>query len=129
MGVIVAGLFSRSEWAEPLPAFITTYAGDTLWALAILLALVILFPDRQIVHQFWLTIVIAFSIEFSQLYQADWINTIRHTRLGGLILGFGFKWSDLICYTTGSLAGAAGIWIARRPAVSGSQKRPRSRNC
>jgi len=50
---------------------------------------------------------LAFSIaiELSQLYHAPWIDSIRHTTLGALILGFGFVWSDLICYAVGVLLG------------------------
>jgi glycopeptide antibiotics resistance protein len=50
-------------------------------------------------------LLLSYAIEFSQLYQADWINALRHTTLGGLVLGFGFLWSDLVCYTAGVLAG------------------------
>lgn len=31
-----------------------------------------------------------FVIEFSQLYHAEWIDQIRDTSLGGLVLGYGF---------------------------------------
>ena len=41
------------------------------------------------------------AIEISQLYHAPWIDSIRRTTLGGLILGFGFLWSDLACYAVG----------------------------
>ncbi|MDX8376640.1 MAG: DUF2809 domain-containing protein [Mariprofundales bacterium] len=50
-------------------------------------------------------IVFAFTIEFSQLYHAPWIDQIRSTMIGGLILGFGFKISDLVCYTIGITLG------------------------
>jgi hypothetical protein len=43
----------------------------------------------------------SFIIEISQLYQSPWINNIRKTRLGGLVLGFGFLWSDIVCYLIG----------------------------
>lgn len=59
---------------------------------------------------YWLSAIVAllfsFSIEVSQLYQADWINAIRHTRLGGLVLGFGFQWTDLVAYSVGIAFGA-----------------------
>ena len=42
-----------------------------------------------------------YGIELSQLYHALWIDAIRNTTLGGLIIGFGFLWSDLVCYTIG----------------------------
>ncbi|MCY7330065.1 MAG: DUF2809 domain-containing protein [Saprospiraceae bacterium] len=37
-----------------------------------------------------------------QLYHAPWMDGLRVTRLGGLILGFGCLWSDLGCYTLGA---------------------------
>jgi hypothetical protein len=61
-----------------------------------------------------LTIAISFSVEFSQLYQAEWINTIRSTRIGALFLGVGFKWSDLPCYTVGCLMGVTGEILVSR---------------
>jgi hypothetical protein len=47
------------------------------------------------------TLVACYSIESSQLYHAPWIDTLRHTRVGGLVLGYGFLWSDVACYTVG----------------------------
>ena len=35
------------------------------------------------------------------MYHAPWIDSIRRTTLGGLVLGFGFVWSDLACYAVG----------------------------
>jgi hypothetical protein len=40
-------------------------------------------------------------IEMSQIYHAPWIDSIRHTTLGGLVLGYGFLWGDLACYAVG----------------------------
>ena len=53
-----------------------------------------------------ISIIFSYGIEISQLYHAPWIDSIRATTLGGLILGFGFLWSDLICYTVGIVIGA-----------------------
>ena len=50
-------------------------------------------------------LVFSLAIEFSQLYQSTWINQIRHTTFGGLILGFGFLWTDVICYIIGIILG------------------------
>jgi hypothetical protein len=55
---------------------------------------------------FVLAMKFSYVIEFSQLYQSDWINTLRDTTLGGLILGYGFLWSDLLCYAAGIFIGA-----------------------
>ncbi|MCK5842387.1 MAG: DUF2809 domain-containing protein [Candidatus Sabulitectum sp.] len=103
--VIAAGLFSRSEYASHLPVFIQDYAGDTLWALALYIVLAFFSPGAGSKELLFISIIISFVIEFSQLYQADWINSVRNTEPGGLILGYGFKWSDLLCYSTGIITG------------------------
>lgn len=46
-----------------------------------------------------------YGVEFSQLYQAPWINDIRTPRIGGLVLEHGFLASDLLCYTAGIVLG------------------------
>lgn len=48
-----------------------------------------------------------FFIEISQLYHAEWIDRIRDTSLGGLVLGYGFLWSDIEAYTLGVASCAA----------------------
>lgn len=62
---------------------------------------IIVFPIWRSTHIAALTLLGSFAVEFSQLYQADWINVIRSTTPGALLLGHGFLWQDLICYTTG----------------------------
>ena len=100
--IIPVGLLTRS-FGEMLPAFIATYAGDVLWATMIYFILCIVFPAWNPLKIAIHALAICFAVEFSQLYQADWINAIRHTRLGALALGRGFLASDLICYTVGVL--------------------------
>jgi len=84
-----------------VPAFIAAYAGDTLWALVAFLGFGLLMPRASTRHVALLAIVFSAMIEVSQLYDAPWIASIRQTTLGGLILGFGFLWSDLTCYVVG----------------------------
>ena len=66
-----------------------------------------LFPKLSSIRIAIVAIGWCYFIELTQLYQADWINQIRHTKLGGLILGFGFLWSDLISYVIGGFLGFA----------------------
>lgn len=106
--VILLGLLSRSALADALPMFLSTYAGDTLWALALFLTIGLVFPGLRLAVVVGMTIAISFSVELSQLYHAEWIDSIRRTHLGALVLGSGFKWSDLLCYSVGCLMGVAG---------------------
>lgn len=60
-----------------------------------------------------LAFLFSFFIEFSQLYQADWINQIRATTLGGLVLGYGFLYADLVSYSIGISAAFALDYILK----------------
>ena len=102
--VILTGLASR-KFSEHLPSYIAEYSGDILWALMIFFLTGFIFSTYTSIRIAIIALIFSFAIEFSQLYQSDWINIIRQTRIGGLILGFGFLWSDLICYTAGILIG------------------------
>jgi hypothetical protein len=61
-----------------------------------------------------ISLVIALLVELSQLYHAPWIDSIRQTTLGGLALGLGFLWTDLICYSAGIAIGTVAEWWIRR---------------
>lgn len=66
-----------------------------------------LFPKFSSLKVALFCLATCYMIELSQLYQAEWINEIRRTRLGGLVLGYGFLWSDIISYTAGVAVGLA----------------------
>lgn len=89
------------------------YAGDTLWALTVFLGIGFLAPTMPTFKVAIVSVLFSYFIEVGQLYQAPWINHLRHTVLGGLILGNGFLWSDLLCYTVGVGLGAGAeiCWI------------------
>ena len=96
--LIPIGLATRqygNEWMK-------LYAGDVIWAAMIYWSFKFLFAQEPKRTAFY-ALIFCFLIEFSQLYHASWINQIRSNRLGGLVLGFGFLWSDLGCYLVGVL--------------------------
>lgn len=95
--VITAGLVSRKM------AFIPLWIGDALWAVMIYLLMRMIFIHTSVIKIAAWSLTFCFAIEISQVYQAPWINHIRSTLIGHLILGQGFLWSDLIAYTVGIL--------------------------
>lgn len=101
---IILGLLSRK--VQGLPQIISSYSGDALWALMVFFLFSFLFNKKSTIFILVISIIFSHRIEISQLYHAPWIDSIRATTLGGLILGFGFLWSDLICYTVGIVIGA-----------------------
>ncbi len=99
---IILGLLSRTSLT---PELIYPYIGDFFYSLMFFFIVGFLFPNMKTLKTALISISICYLIELLQLYQADWINTIRSYKLGGLILGFGFLWSDIISYTLGGLLG------------------------
>lgn len=103
--VLSLGYLTRRH-SFSLPHFIGSYAPDTLWALLVFIVVLLLAPWLSTRCAFTIALLFSYSIECSQLYQAPWLNAIRDTTVGGLLLGHGFLWSDLICYTIGVTFGA-----------------------
>lgn len=100
---MILGILSRKM--GNLPEIISLYSGDILWALMVFLIISFIFNKKSTIFTISWAIIFSYSIEISQLYHAPWIDAIRNTTLGSLILGFGFLWSDLVCYTIGILIG------------------------
>ncbi|MEP7339604.1 MAG: DUF2809 domain-containing protein [Acidobacteriota bacterium] len=102
--VVALGLASRS-YGTRLPKFLASYSGDTLWALMVFAGIGFLAPRWSSLRVSAMALLFSYTVEFSQLYHAPWLDSVRHTRIGKLILGFGFLWSDLLCYTVGVVIG------------------------
>ncbi len=111
---IALGLASRGFAAQlptPVGTFVAAYVGDALWAAMVFFGISTLVPRVALRARVAIALAYCVATELSQLYHAPWIDELRATRLGGLVLGFGFLWSDLIAYTIGVAAAAV---LARR---------------
>lgn len=107
--VMVIGLCSRT-YAASLPAFVAEHFGDALWASMIYFGVRAVWSNKSFIWAGLISVVFCFGIEFSQLYQADWINGIRSTKLGSLVLGRGFLTVDLVRYSGGILVSLVIDW-------------------
>jgi hypothetical protein len=99
-----AGLASR-KFPGLLPQALGSYPGDALWAVLVFLLIAFIRPRMKSVRLAAITLAVSFLVEAAQLYQAPWINAIRATTPGHLVLGQGFDWLDLCAYAVG-VAGA-----------------------
>lgn len=97
---IVLGLSSRA-FADQLPLVVSRHAGDALWGSMVYFGFRILIIKESLLLSLTMSLLFSFGIEFSQLYQSEWINDIRSSLLGGLVLGQGFLWADLVRYAVG----------------------------
>jgi hypothetical protein len=102
---ILLGLASR-KYSQLLPLFLAENAGDIIWAGMVYFGFRFLFVGKSRLTAIILSFLFSYTIEFSQLYQAVWLNQIRGTVLGSLILGKGFLIVDLFRYAAGIITAA-----------------------
>lgn len=113
--IAALGLLSRTAYITALlPGIINAYLGDALWAAMIFTGLGCLFGNIRTKTSAILSLSFCYLIECSQLYHAPWIDAIRSSTLGGLILGWQFVWSDIFAYTVGVCAAALLEWAVKR---------------
>ena len=92
---ILLGLISRRI------GFIPAVTGDVLWAIMVFLMIRFLFIYKSLKFVALISVSFCYLIEMSQLYHEPWIDRIRNTTFGALVLGHGFLWSDVLVYTLG----------------------------
>ena len=111
--VIAVGLASRA-WPSLFPAALGSHTGDALWALMVFLGFAFIQPAAHAIRLACAALAFSWLIEASQLYQAPWINAVRATTPGHLVLGMGFQWLDLLAYALGIACGLLGdLWMRK----------------
>lgn len=96
--VMLAGLISRQYiFNIEMPVFV----GDILWGAMIYVGFRFLIVNKSKNLSLVLALGYSYLTEITQLYQGEWINAIRHTTLGALVLGFNFSFLDIFYYTVG----------------------------
>ena len=99
---IACGLTSRRPgW----PEWVYLYVGDVLYATMFYFLMATLFPRRPLRTLAVLAISWCWTVEISQAIQWPWLVELRQTRMGGLVLGQVFLWSDMVCYVIGTILG------------------------
>jgi hypothetical protein len=119
--VIAAGVLWRSGLL-PLSSFQAKYGGVALWALVVFLGVGFVFCRSSITRVGLAALCIAWCVEALQLYHAPWIDGIRATRLGAMVLGSTFNAPDLIAYAVGIAVGVMAefvIWNLRHRDAAG----------
>lgn len=117
LAVIGMGLATR-KFADALPGFIANHGGDALWTVAVYLALAIVSPRTSPLKLGLLAFGISVAVEFSQLIDIAWLNGIRATLPGRLLLGSGFLWIDLARYFVGAAMAVGLDWLWARAGSS-----------
>ena len=108
--IVFLGVGSRKTNLFPF------FIGDILYAILIYFGMRFLFINWKLQSIFALSVSFCFLIEISQLLQFDWLISLRKTTFGKYVLGQGFIWLDLICYTLGSTLAyfTDNLWFSSR---------------
>jgi len=112
LAVVAAGLLWRSGFI-PLPPDLSNYGGDALWALMVFVGFGFLMPRASTLIVALLALTFSWGVEFSQIYHAPWLDAVRATIPGRLVLGNTFNWPDLPAYAVGIALGALVEWRLR----------------
>lgn len=126
---IAAGLGSRAV-ASALPWWLAKNAGDALYATMVFFGIGFIAPRIRTPCAAAIALGFCAAIEGSQAYHAPWLDAVRDTLPGHLVLGQGFHASDLVCYAIGVALGVAlelgGLRGRDRSLSPGSRSPPRA---
>jgi predicted membrane protein len=116
--VVIACGLSLRWYGFPLglSAFVVKYGGSLLWATMVLLLVGALLPWLTRSQLAAIALVIAIVVEFSRLVHTPWLDALRLTTSGALLLGRIFSPWNLVAYAVGI---AFGVWIDRLVALRG----------
>ncbi|MES2176601.1 MAG: DUF2809 domain-containing protein [Gemmatimonadota bacterium] len=84
-----------------LPGGLRDPLGDALWAAMVYWIVSALSPTASPLGRSLAAIAFSYVVEFSQLYHSPWLDGLRATVLGQLVLGSGFDARDLPAYAVG----------------------------
>jgi hypothetical protein len=100
LATIAAGLLVHLHGGE-LGFAARDVIGDALWAAMIACWVSALIPNARPVSRYAAAYAICVGVEISQLYHTPWLDAIRATTMGHLVLGSGFDPRDLMAYAMG----------------------------
>ncbi|NNM81820.1 MAG: DUF2809 domain-containing protein, partial [Burkholderiales bacterium] len=96
------------------PQALGKYPGDALWAQMVYWLVCICVPDASVIEVALAALFLSCIDEVSQLYRAPWIDQIRATAPGHLVLGSHFSWLDMLSYAVGIAMVAPVEWLLLR---------------
>lgn len=107
LAIVPSGYVIR--FSHILPEYFHDAGGSIAYQILLMLLVLFIYPLANLrLTAIWVC-VISCAIELLQLYQPPWLQSIRATLAGRLILGTTFLWSDFPAYSIGSYLGW--LWL------------------
>jgi hypothetical protein len=97
-------LYAR-QYALAHPSSAVDLVGDGLWALLVFAAIGLFFPTISSWQAASLAFIIPALLEVGHLYHVPWLDPIRGTSIGLVVLGTKSIMADFACYAAGALVG------------------------
>jgi hypothetical protein len=97
VATVISGLLARFA-PLGLPGFVVKYGGSTLWAVMVYWVLVLVWPRSRPLVLASIAGGIALLVELQRLYHAAWLDAIRVSLPGILLLGRFFSVWDIVAY-------------------------------
>lgn len=107
--ILVAPLGYVIRFAGILPEWLNDALGSVCYEIFWILLVVLLFPRTR---PLWAAVGVCLAtcaLEFLQLWQPAWLQALRATLVGRLVLGNKFTWTDFPAYFLGSFLGW--VWV------------------
>ena len=89
------------------------FGGDALYQIALMLVAVLVRPTWRVGRVAWASFGYSCLVEVSQLARTPWLDQVRETIFGRLVLGSTFAWADFGYFAGGSFVG----WLVLRRAL------------
>jgi uncharacterized membrane protein YccC len=106
IGTIAAGLMVHLGGSF-LPPTVRDVLGDALWAMMIVWWMGVAAPRLPLRTRGLLALVVCVGVELSQRYRTPFLDALRGTLPGHLVLGSGYDPRDLLAYATGVVVALA----------------------
>jgi uncharacterized membrane protein len=107
--VIIIPLGYWLRFSPLLPWWVADISGSLAYQILCIAIVQFCFPKVSIAKTAIGVFLFSCAIEFLQLYQPAWLQAIRATLLGRLILGNTFLWEDFPPYALG--CGLGWLWV------------------
>jgi glycopeptide antibiotics resistance protein len=115
VGMVLIIPFGYSmRFAPGLNPVLQDVVGSLAYQVLIMFLVAFLYPRLSLVTVAIGVFVFSAAIEFLQLYQPSWLQAIRATWAGRVILGNTFLWADFPPYALGCLLGWVGVRSLRQ---------------
>lgn len=116
--IIILPLGYWVRFHSPAPEWLNDLLGSLAYQILLMMLVAFCLPKASLV---WVAVWVCLAscaIEFLQLWQPPFLQAIRATLPGRLVLGNTFSWSDFPPYFIGSFVG----WVGMRSACSSATR-------